>query len=255
MHRANRPQSTFRRAASASGDLRAAGTIDRHDLSIACHWSNRTTAMHRAPYGPAPRLVSAALWCCLATLPASAQDASEAACRAPNVTNEQRIAGCGAIIEGGSASGRSLAIAFCNRAHAFTEKQDFDAAMADLKEAIRIDPRFACSFSNRGRVWAFKGDFERAIADYSIAIKLDPEFAIAYNNRGDAYLKRGEIDRAIADFSAAIKLDPLSVKAYGNRRFAYQRKRDYKRSLADYSTVIQIAPNDVLAFINRGNVW
>ena len=59
-------------------------------------------------------------------------------------------------------------------------------ALADLDEAIRLDPTYACSYNNRGRTYAFKGDYDRAIADYSEAIKIDLNMFIAYNNRGDA---------------------------------------------------------------------
>src|SRR3954451_10133302 len=147
-------------------------------------------------------------------------------CKAPNVTLDARIAGCTKVIEEKKETGRSLAIAYCNRGFALTEQREFDRAMTDLNEAIKIDPTYACSFSNRGRVFAFKGDLEKAVADYNQAIKLDPKFAVAYNNRGDALMRRGDIDKAIADFTQAIKLDPLNAHAYGNRAWAFQRKRD-----------------------------
>src|ERR1700754_113573 len=87
------------------------------------------------------------------------------ACKAPNVTPDARVTGCTTMIEAKQETGRSLAVAYCNRGFAFTEQRDFDRAMADLNEAIKIDPTYACSFSNRGRVYAFKGDTEHAIAD------------------------------------------------------------------------------------------
>ena len=180
-----------------------------------------------------PFLVTAAL---LAALPlaapqATAQGAPASACKAVNATPDERIEGCTALIDGKTETGRSLAIAYCNRGFALTEKRELDRAFADLEEAIGIDPTYACSFSNRGRIWAFKGDLDRAIADYDTALKLDPNFAIAYNNRGDALMKRGDIDKAIEDFTTAIKHDPQNAHAYGNRGWAYERKRDFARAL------------------------
>ena len=66
-------------------------------------------------------------------------------------------------------------------------KNQFDRALPDLNESIRLDPNSACALTNRGRVHGFKGDLDRAIVDYDEAIRLDPTFALAYNNRGAAY--------------------------------------------------------------------
>src|SRR4051794_20555991 len=89
--------------------------------------------------------------------PASAAAQSPAQCQAPAASPDERIAGCSAIIEAGQAKERALAVAYCNRGHAFTEKKELDRATADLNEAIRIDPKYACAYSNRGRVAALKG--------------------------------------------------------------------------------------------------
>ena len=44
-------------------------------------------------------------------------------------------------------------------------------------------------------------DFEQAIADCTEAIRLDPCFAIAYYRRAYAYWRKGEYDQAIADYT------------------------------------------------------
>ena len=46
------------------------------------------------------------------------------------------------------------------------------------------------AYVNRARSYSDKKDYDRAIADYSEAIKLDPRLATAYNLRGLAYLKQ-----------------------------------------------------------------
>src|SRR5262249_31248867 len=134
--------------------------------------------------------------------PGRAQDSSGGqACLARNASLDERIAACSEAIAGGRESGRNLAMAYCNRGYALTEKRELDRALADLEEAIKVDPTYACAYSNRGRVFTLRGDFDRAIQDYDEAIRRDPGFPIAYNNRGDAYLHKGDLDKAIADFT------------------------------------------------------
>jgi len=50
-----------------------------------------------------------------------------------------------------------------------------------------------------------KGEYDRAIADYSEVIRLDKgsSSSLWYSNRGSAYEKKGELDKALADFREA----------------------------------------------------
>ena len=54
--------------------------------------------------------------------------------------------------------------------------------VADLGEAIRLNPNRAELFVARGAVWERLRDATHAIADYDEAIGLDPKSAAAYNN-------------------------------------------------------------------------
>jgi formylglycine-generating enzyme required for sulfatase activity len=57
---------------------------------------------------------------------------------------------------------------------------------------------------------AEKGEYDKAIADCTEAIRLDPKHVEAYHNRGVAYWNKGEYDKAIADFTEAIRLEPTN---------------------------------------------
>src|SRR5882724_6153973 len=183
---------------------------------------------------------------------AAGDDPAWQACVGSATAPGDRVATCNTVIEGRTETGKRLAAAYCNRGHGLTEKRELDAALADLNEAIKLDPAYACAYSNRGRVYAFKRDLDHAMADYDEAIRIDPSFALAYNSRGDAWFNKGDLDRALADFSLAITYDPKLATAYGNRGFAYFRKRDTAHAIADYTNEIKLEPN-VLAYINRGN--
>ena len=61
-------------------------------------------------------------------------------------------------------------------------KGEYDTAIQDFTEVIRLEPKVAMAYSNRGNAWDAKGDFSKAIRDYREAISLDPELADVYNN-------------------------------------------------------------------------
>ena len=181
-------------------------------------------------------VAASALWLALPQT-ASAEDTQSPkawqACVGTTSTPDDRIAGCSSVIDARAETGGRLAGAYCIRGEAFTEKRDFDRALADLDEAMRIDPDYACAWTNRGRVYALKGDPDRAIADYDQAIRIDPGFALAFNNRGDAWFGKGDIEHALADFNAAIRYNPELAIGYGNRGYLYYRKHDMTRALAE----------------------
>ena len=97
-------------------------------------------------------------------------------------------------------------------------------------------------YTNRGVEYGLKSDFERAIADHDQAIKVDPKNPIAYNNRGNAYDGKREFDRAIADYDQAIKLDPKYAAALYNRGLAKQKKGDMAGGEADIAEARLLQP-------------
>jgi tetratricopeptide (TPR) repeat protein len=50
--------------------------------------------------------------------------------------------------------------------------------------------------------YSHKGDYDRAIADFSEAIRLQPDDAFVFYHRSEAYEKKGDHERAKADFTA-----------------------------------------------------
>ncbi len=91
-------------------------------------------------------------------------------------------------------------------------RRSYDKAIADLTEAIRLDPKFASAFVQpRYTPWHDKKEYDKAIKDYTEAIRLDPKFADVYNRRGKAWSEKNEYDKAIKDFDMAIELNPQNT--------------------------------------------
>ena len=114
------------------------------------------------------------------------------------------------------------------------------------------DPKDAAGYNRRGIAWSEKRDYDRAIADYTEALRLNPKYHFAYYNRGIAWRNKGDADRAIADYSEALRLHPAYADAYNNRGIAWASKRDYDRAIADYGEALRLNPKDAKALNNRG---
>ena len=138
-----------------------------------------------------------------------------------NASLDLVIDACTAIIQANQETPKRLAFALANRGYAYRNKHDYDRAIQDLDQAIKLDPDNALAFVNRGDAYRNKREYDRAIRDYDQAIKLDPNNAITFNDRGSAYGGRRDYDRAIQDYDEAIRLDPNLARAFYNRGIAY----------------------------------
>ena len=127
---------------------------------------------------------------------------------ADRASPEPQIQGCTALIDSGNEKPHVLAIAYNNRGNAYVAKRDYDRAIEDYDQSIKLIPGYAKPFNNRGLAYQKKGEYERAIKDFDEAIKLDPNYASAFANRADTYQKMNEYDRAFQDFDEAIRLAP-----------------------------------------------
>ena len=115
-----------------------------------------------------------------------------------------------------------------NQGTAYLNQGEYDRAIANYTEAIRLDPKYATAYMKRAETYRLKGDFDRAVAESTEAIRW------AYFNRGEAYRLKGEYDQAISDYSEAIRLSPKYVRAYRGRGIAYEKKGERVMAEADY---------------------
>jgi tetratricopeptide (TPR) repeat protein len=131
-------------------------------------------------------------------------------------------------------------------------KYDYDLAIAEFSEAIRLKPDYVNAYYYRGIASLLKIDYDNAIADFTEVIRFNPASADAYDHRAFAYHRKGNTDRAIADFTEAIRLNPNYGDAYKYRSIDYDRKGDYDKAMADENEVIRLSPSMGELYDNRG---
>src|SRR6059058_378607 len=136
----------------------------------------------------------------LAGAPALAQTPQERAwCEGEDaVSVDQRIDGCSAVIKAARDRSERLAETFNSRGIAYRLKGDYDRAIQDYSQAIKINPNFAAAFDNRCWARAVVGILKPALADCNEALRLMPNNAATLESRGFVFLKMSHFDAAVS---------------------------------------------------------
>jgi len=176
--------------------------------------------------------------------PAWAQWSEDAQKCAEAADPELALAPCTRALQSNQLSEASLVVTFINRGNAYQNKSDYDKAIQDYDQAIRLDSGSALAFNNRGSAYLHKGVYDRAIQDYDEAIRLDGTSAPAFNNRGRANHFKEKYSEAITDYDQAIELDPDYPLAFYNRALARFDQGFYIASVPDFVRALQLDPSN-----------
>ena len=112
------------------------------------------------------------------------------------------------------------------RGIAYYSKKEYNLAIREYTEAIRLHPNNASAYGNRGLAYNVIGEYDLAIRECTKAIHLDPKEPFYFRDRGEAYLEKGEYALAIRDFNEAIYLDAKEASYYNKREKAIRARNE-----------------------------
>ena len=141
------------------------------------------------------------------------------------------------------------------RGNALYKKRKYDEAIEDYSGIIWLEPNNHIAWYNRGNARNEKREYEQALSDLNESIRLNPNYANAWNSRGNAWYGKEKYDEALSNFNEAIRLMPGDAYFWLNRGNSWHAKREYDKAIEDYKHAILLKPDYALAFSNRGNSW
>jgi tetratricopeptide (TPR) repeat protein len=129
---------------------------------------------------------------------------------------------------------------------------NYDAAISELNEVIRLDPKNAAAYFYRGRAHQLSpnANTNKAIADFSEVLRLDPKYREAYMQRGTCLLFGDKPAQAVTDLTEAIRLDAKYYEAFFYRGKAYYQCAEYGKAIQDYERAIRLEPRESVAYLD-----
>lgn len=172
-----------------------------------------------------------------------------------------------ALAVGQTATADERATQLFNKATDQYTARQYDAAIANYTEYLKLRPNSSAAYFNRGLSLYNKAQaapteplYRQAAADFSKAIEIKPNDAEYWTSRGSVYIRLMTIDyekslaQALSDLNKAIKINPKSALAYRERGVAYELSNQLAKALPDLNMAIRLDPKDAVAFYTRAKI-
>lgn len=149
---------------------------------------------------------------------------------------------------------RQIAADYFRRGYEQQLAGEYQQAIELYTRSIEAYPT-AEAYTFRGWTYSFLGDYERAIAECLQAIKLDPDFGNPYNDIGAYLIEQEKWDDAIPWLEKAMKAPRYEARCYPhfNLGRVYEHKHDWERAKHCYANAFALDRQHVpaLAGIRR----
>jgi Flp pilus assembly protein TadD len=132
------------------------------------------------------------------------------------------------------------------------EKGQFDEAISQYQETIRLKSGYAEAYNNLGTAFSQKGQTDEAISQYQEAIRLKPDFAKAHDNLAKLLAARGRLNEAVSHYQAVIRLKPDSADAHGNLANVLVAQGKLDEAVKEYQETLALVPNSAQAHFRYG---
>jgi len=166
------------------------------------------------------------------------------------------------------------------RAKKLFEEGDYAQAELEVREAIKLAPKWAALHDNLGTICSEQNKLQEALIHYVDALRIDPESpTVTYNlgyfllqtgldtaqhflektlerepmypdvrrALGDLFMERGENSKAISAFARAIEQNPKDTRARFRLSDIFWEQNDFHQSAQQLQSILQLTPDDAVA--------
>jgi len=133
------------------------------------------------------------------------------------------------------------------------ETGDLAGALQSLDRIIKKNPKFAQAYRPRAQVRAKLQDLKGAIADYKEAMRLQPR-AMSFGERISIQSQIIDLENAIADTRLLNSAKHLSSPLFFEEARGKVDRGEYSEALSDLDLVLQMQPDRAEAFCQRAQV-
>jgi protein O-mannosyl-transferase len=144
--------------------------------------------------------------------------------------------------------------AYIYRGNVYFELKKYDLAFNDYQQAMSISRNDFTVLHNIGVVYAFRNQYDSALKYYSLCLAKNAAYKAAYNSRGVLYMNHEKFREAIVDFQNYLRFDPKDASIYNIIGTTYRGWLKQDSSLKYINKAIEIDP-DPHYILNRAMTY
>ncbi|MEZ6185562.1 MAG: tetratricopeptide repeat protein [Planctomycetota bacterium] len=96
-------------------------------------------------------------------------------------------------------------------------RNDYDAAEREFKQALTVDPEFYRAHFKLGLCYFYQGRYGYEVTQYRKCLVINPHFVPAWQNLGNAYLTQDALELARDAYEHVLELEPNHAQAIYNK--------------------------------------
>jgi len=129
-------------------------------------------------------------------------------------------------------------------------------ALAEYREAIRIDPRFVLAYANVGATYLYQmGDVGSALPVCQKILQLDPGNAWAQDCIGWSYFAKNDLPQAQAAFEKAVAANPQATLSRYRLAHTHRVQGHYQQAIETLQQIQKADPSETSVFYDMGVVY
>lgn len=151
--------------------------------------------------------------------------------------------------------GASLAADAGLKADRKAAADEYETAVLEERQAIKLDPTYASPFCIIGQIYANQGKYEDAVAEFKKALAIKPNMYKAHEDLGIAYLDMDRLAESQQEFETCKRLHPEELLPHLNLGILLSKKGDLKGAIAEEEEALRLNPKSWTALRNLGNAY
>ena len=134
----------------------------------------------------------------------------------------------------------------------FEERDQFDDALRERLETLRLQPNYAPAHNNLGIALQKRNRLPEAIGHFQQALRLRPRYPEAHYNLGAAFEKADRPNDAVREYERALALRPDYADAHYNLGLLLGRLGQLDAAIIQFQETLRVNPNAADAYNNMG---
>ena len=127
------------------------------------------------------------------------------------------------------------------RGNELAQQGDYDGAMAQYQNVLKIDEKNALAHNNLGIIYKRKGLYITAVEEFKAALEGLPNYFKAYNNLANVYFEREYYDEAVKYYNKCLAIKPNFADAHWNLALASEHSGEKTRAVRHFKKFIELS--------------